>query len=223
MTHWPGWSAGPPHRVLWDLYRRKFLLSPSWKQIMMRVNSPPVKETKSFQDVLACTRMLKTLSRDISGPVLLKQDRQWDSGMSDSMYRCLQLHCSTLTGCLKSSIFCRSLRPTTGEQNPVIIREVRDMQERGWEKFVSVCTSANVAIVESGINPTISYTVQGTEHLNTIKRYLKLFSQSKVLGDDGEKGLQNYLNWWLLCWCKSYQVGPFHNGASMSASEEFRS
>lgn len=115
------------------------------------------KGQKASDVVLACTRTLKTRSC-----VVPSYRRLWNLEMSDSM-DC----CSVQSGCLKFSIFCQSLRPTTGEQHPVTIGEIK-IWERGWATFGIVCTSANVAVVKSGINPTILYTVQGTEQLNRV-------------------------------------------------------
>jgi len=43
------------------------------------------------------------------------------------------------------------------------------MKERWRVKFGSVCTNANVAIIQSGINPTILCTVEETVKLNWIR------------------------------------------------------
>lgn len=101
-------------------------------------------------------------------------------------------------------------------------RYAKDRLRNVWKCLhqCKCCYCWQLGFVVCFFNPTTPYTIHGTEKLGRVCESYGVFlcvffsPQSKDLGDD-----KNWRNWWLLCWCKSYQVRAFHSKASISTSK----
>lgn len=201
-------------KMIWDLIYTSLSLSASWKkEIMMQVNSPPGKETKSFR---RCSGMHENFENIVLWhPVLSARDRLENLELSDLMYLWLTVWHQQAAWSPQPSV-SRWGGLTTGEQPPVTIRETKIRKRETLRKFGSVCTSANVAVVNSGVNPTWPYILY--RGLNSAVGFRDSLSYSFKIGF-----LRGTEHWWLLCWCKSYQVWPFQNGAQLCFCPQKRS